>query len=241
MATTLSELIDDTEAAAPADAPLERLSAAARRQGELADLGEQLLDHFVQQAREAGCSWTRIGTALGVSKQAAQQRHSSVRSLLGGLRSAARITGAGLFSQFTNGAPQVALLAQEAARDLGHRRLGTEHLLLGLLRNADPIAARALTEAGLDHDAAVEHLTRLAGRGDPIPKGHLPFTPRAKKVLELSLRESRHLGHDQVGPEHILLGLLRDGDGLGAQVLVTAGIESAALRRSVTERLAATG
>lgn len=231
---TLDELIAQTRAQAHSLDCLEMLASAARRQQELAEVGEQLLDHFVQEARAAGCSWSQIGTALGVSKQAAQQRHSAVRSLIGKLRGGVEsaLTG-GMFTRFTGGARQVTVLALEEAQRLRHHYLGTEHIMLGLLAEGEGVGARALTGAGITLDVARAEVEKIIGRGTETSKGHIPFTPRAKKVLELALREARHLGHNYIGTEHILLGLLREGQGVGVQALVAAGAQLDQLRDTV--------
>jgi hypothetical protein len=231
---TLEDLITQTREQASNPEPIEMLASAARRQQELADLGEQLLDHFVQEARSAGCSWSQIGTTLGVTKQAAQQRHSALRSLIGkfkgGMESALT---RGMFTRFTPAARRVVVLAQEQARRLRHNYIGTEHLLLGVLAEGEGVGAQALQGAGITLDAARAGVEELTGCGQETPSGHVPFTPRSKKVLELALRESHHLGHNYIGTEHILLGLLREGKGVGTQVIGAAGVQPAQLRASV--------
>jgi Clp amino terminal domain, pathogenicity island component len=230
---TLDELIAQTRAHAHSVDCLEVLASAARRQQELADLGEKLLDHFVQEARAAGCSWSQIGSALGVTKQAAQQRHSAVRSLIGKLREGVASSVEGMFVRFTSRARVVVVLAQEEARRLRHDHIGTEHILLGLLSESEGIGAQALTSAGITLDTARAEVEKIIGCGEGREKRHLPFTPRAKKVLELALRESRHLDHNHIGTEHILLGLLREGAGAGVQAMVAAGAQLNNVRDTV--------
>ena len=230
---TLDELITQTRERACSLEPLEVLASAARRQQELADLGEKLLDHFVQEARTAGCSWSQIGTALGVTKQAAQQRHSALRSLIGKIKGGVESAAGGMFTRFTHPARQVVVLAQEEARLLRHNYIGTEHFLLGLLAEGEGVGAQALQGAGITLEAARTGIKEIIGCGQETPSGHVPFTPRSKKVLELSLRESHHLGHNDIGTEHLLLGLLREGEGVGAQVIVAAGVQLDQLRTSV--------
>jgi hypothetical protein len=231
---TLDELITQTRAQASNPEPIELLASAARRQQELADLGESLLDHFVQEARAAGCSWSQIGTTLGVTKQAAQQRHSALRSLIGKFRGGVESAlTRGMFTRFTPAARRVVVLAQEQARGLRHHYIGTEHLLLGVLAESEGVGAQALQGAGITLDAARAGVEQLTGCGQKTPSGHVPFTPRSKKVLELALRESHHLGHNYIGTEHILLGLLREGHGVGAQVIAATGTQPAQLRASV--------
>src|SRR5215475_13093985 len=124
-----------------------------------------------------------------------------------------------MFERFTERARRVVVFAQEEARDLNHDYIGTEHLLLGLMRDADSVAARALRGLDIGQDAAREQVIEIIGRGQRSPSGHIPFTPRAKKTLELSLREALQLNHNYIGTEHILLGLIREGEGVAAQVM----------------------
>ena len=141
------------------------------------------------------------------------------------------------FARFTDRARQVMVLAQEEARLLNHNYVGTEHLLLGLLREGDGVAARALTGLGISLQTVRVQVEEVIGQGQAAPVGHIPFTPRAKKVLELSLREALQLGHNYVGTEHLLLGLLREGEGVAAQVLVKLGASLARLRKQVLRLL----
>src|SRR5205814_6748295 len=124
-----------------------------------------------------------------------------------------------MFERFTEGARRVVVLAQQEAVLLGHNYIGTEHLLLGLLRNHEGGAAVALKSLDISLDAARAEVESLVGRGVSTPSGHVPFTPRAKKVLELSLREAIQLGHYDIGTEHLLLGVIREGEGVAVQVL----------------------
>jgi ATP-dependent Clp protease ATP-binding subunit ClpA len=128
-----------------------------------------------------------------------------------------------MFERFTNRARHAVVLAQDEARLLSHNYIGTEHLLLGLLGEPEAIAGRVLHQLGIGLDATRADVEALIGRGAESPGGHIPFTPRAKKVLELSLREALQLGHNYIGTEHILLGLVREGEGVAAQVLTRRG------------------
>src|SRR5215471_3906493 len=129
-----------------------------------------------------------------------------------------------MFERFTDQARRVVVQAQEEARMLGHGYVGTEHILLGLLSEGDGLAARVLTTLGVSLDAAREQVAEIIGEGAGGQRtGHFPFTPRTKKVLELSLREAQRMGHGYIGTEHILLGLLGEGEGVGAQVLERLG------------------
>jgi ATP-dependent Clp protease ATP-binding subunit ClpA len=124
-----------------------------------------------------------------------------------------------MFERFSPQARHIVVSAQEEARELDHNYIGTEHVLLGLLATSDSLASDSLTALGYTHDNVRDTLVAAVGRGKAAPRGHIPFTPRAKKVLELSLREALQLKHNYIGPEHILLGLLREGEGRAAQIL----------------------
>src|ERR1700731_2558841 len=143
-----------------------------------------------------------------------------------------------MFERFTDRARRVVVLAQDEARMLNHNYIGTEHILLGLIDEGEGVAAEALESLGISLDAVRQQVEEIIGRGQEAPSGHIPFTPRAKKVLEFSLRESLQLGHDYIGTEHILLGLLREGDGLAAQILVALGADLAGVREQVLRQLA---
>ncbi len=140
-----------------------------------------------------------------------------------------------MFEKFTDRARRVIVLAQEEARMLDHNYIGTEHLLLGLIHEGRGVAARALESLGVSLEDVRRNVEEMIGRGQQALSGHIPFTPRAKKVLELSLRESQQLGHDYIGTEHILLGLIREGEGVAAQVLVKLGADLNRVRQQVLE------
>ena len=140
-----------------------------------------------------------------------------------------------MFERFTDRARRVVVLAQEEARLLDHNYIGTEHLLLGLVHEGEGIAARVLRTAGVDLDLLRAAVEDIIGRGDSTPSGHIPFTPSAKKVLELSLREALELGHNYIGTEHLLLGLIRQEDGVAAVTLAARGLDLERTRRQVVE------
>jgi ATP-dependent Clp protease ATP-binding subunit ClpC len=142
-----------------------------------------------------------------------------------------------MFERFTKRARRVVVLAQEEARMLDHNYIGTEHLLLGLIHEGEGVAARALESLGISLQVLRQQVEEIIGRGQEAPSGHIPFTPRAKKVLELSLREAKQLGHDYIGTEHILLGLIREGSGVAAQVLVKLGADLNRVRQQVIQLL----
>src|SRR5437764_5035198 len=128
-----------------------------------------------------------------------------------------------MFERFTDQARRVVVLAQEEARLLGHGYIGTEHILLGLLAEGEGLAAQALASLDISLDAAREQVAEIIGQGTGQPSGHIPFTPRTKKVLELSLREAQRLGDSYIGTEHVLLGMAREGEGVGVQVMDRLG------------------
>src|SRR5256886_667160 len=143
-----------------------------------------------------------------------------------------------MFERFTDRARRVVVLAQEEARMLHHDHIGTEHILLGLIGEGEGVAAKALESLGISLEAVRQHVGEITGQGQQAPSGHIPFTPRAKNVLELSLREALQLGHNYIGTEHILLGLIRDGEGVAAQVLVKLGGDPSRVRQQVIQLLA---
>jgi ATP-dependent Clp protease ATP-binding subunit ClpA len=142
-----------------------------------------------------------------------------------------------MFERFTDRARRVVVLAQEEARLLNHNYIGTEHLLLGLIHEGQGVAAKALESLGIRLEAVRAQVEEIIGRGQEAPSGQIPFTPRAKKVLELSLREALQLGHNYMGTEHILLGLIREGEGVAAQVLVKLGADFSRVRQQVIQLL----
>jgi len=142
-----------------------------------------------------------------------------------------------LFERFTDRARRVVVLAQEEARLLNHNYIGTEHILLGLIHEGEGVAAKALEQLGISLEAVRTQVEEIIGHGGSSPSGHIPFTPRAKKVLELSLREALQLGHNYIGTEHILLGLIREGEGVAAQVLVKLGADLSRVRQQVIQLL----
>ena len=142
-----------------------------------------------------------------------------------------------MFERFTDRARRVVVLAQEEARMLKHNYVGTEHLLLGLIHEGQGVGAKALESLGIGLDMVRHEVEEVVGEGQEAPSGHIPFTPRAKTVLELSLREALELNHDYIGTEHILLGLIREGDGVAAQVLVMLGADQNRVRQQVIQLL----
>ena len=142
-----------------------------------------------------------------------------------------------MFERFTDRARRVLVLAQEEARLLNHSFIGTEHILLGLIHEGEGVAAKALESLGISLEAVREKVEETIGMAGTAPSGSPPFTPRAKKVLELSLREALQLGHSYIGTEHMLLGLVREGEGVAATVLVSLGADLGRVRQQVIQLL----
>jgi len=142
-----------------------------------------------------------------------------------------------MFEKFTDKARRVVVLAQEEAKLLNHNYIGTEHILLGLIHEGEGVAAKALESLGISLESVREQVQEIIGQGQQAPTGHIPFTPRAKKVLELSLREALQLGHSYIGTEHLLLGLIREGEGVAAQVLTKLGADTNRVRQQVIQLL----
>jgi ATP-dependent Clp protease ATP-binding subunit ClpC len=138
-----------------------------------------------------------------------------------------------MFERFTDRARRVVVLAQEESRLLRHDYIGTEHLLLGLVKAGEGAGATALTELGVSPSAVRHQVESMVGPGEQAPGGHVPFTPRAKKVVELSLREAQQLGDGFIGTEHLLLGMLREGEGVAAQILMKLGVDLERTRETV--------
>lgn len=211
---SLEQLVRSVDASHPTD--LDRVRAAVEVADELATLGDRVVTHFVESARAVGCSWSQIGAQLGVSKQAAQQ--AFVIPQAPRRRRFGRTTAAS-FADWTEHARAALDRAQGEATALGHHWIGTEHLLLGLAQG-DGLAARDLGSLGVDADAVRTHVEDIIGRGTEGSSGYRPYTARTKKVLDLAVREAARLHHDYVGTEHLLLALVREGQGVAAQILV---------------------
>ncbi len=222
---------------------LDHVSAAVRISEHLSELADHLIGHFVDQARKTGASWTEIGQSMGVTKQAAQKRFvpkatdTDWQSLL------ADAFHAHPFSRFTLRAKGVVVAAQEEARELRYGHISPEHLALGLLHQPEGLAAEAISGLGVTPEAAREALVAALSPAtveEPV-SGKIPFTPPAKKVLELALREALLFGHNYIGTEHLLLGLLDDEESRGGGALTRLGITRERVREwliPVLEQLA---
>ena len=227
----LGDLIQTVEERTSAAAPLERVAMAVKYGEALKGLGDDLVGHFVEEARAAGCSWSQIGAHLGVSKQAAQQRHKFV-GLFGRRRGRPEPRW---FERFTNEARQAVTVGQEEARRLKHNYLGTEHLLLALLRDRQGAPAVALRDLGISLQDVRREVVRIIGRGSEAPAGRIPFTPRAKKVFELALRTAQADGVSHVRSEHILIGLLEEEEGVAAHILRDRAVTRGKLQEALAK------
>jgi Clp amino terminal domain, pathogenicity island component len=214
----LDDLINLIKRMHPDGDALQHLTDAVALADRLGELADHLIGHFVDQARKVGATWTDIGRSMGVSKQAAQKRFvrkpTDARELL----------DAGPFTRFTDRARRVLVASQEEARAAGHDYIGTEHLVLGLLSEPEALAGRALAAQGITSEQVRAAMTVVLGPAKDSVPPYIPYTPRAKKVLELTVREALRLGHNYVGTEHLLLGLLAEEEGVGAKVLVGLGL-----------------
>jgi hypothetical protein len=212
---SLSDLIARLDTELSETDALARISEAQLRAHTLSDLGDQLVGHYVAQAKQAGASWREIGEAIGVSKQAAQQRHTP-----------------NVFDRFTDLARHSIVLAQEAARAHKHDYIGTEHLLLGLLGEPRGLAFTVLLAKTESEDrirAGIEEI--MPPGGEKTPLGHIAFTPRAKEALEAAAR----LSPDSVGTEHILLGAFAVPGGIAEKALLNLGFDLEETRAAVAK------
>jgi hypothetical protein len=204
---TLQELIDELETEFPMADPVAKVGEARLRARTLTDLGDQLVDHYVHAARAEGASWSQIGDALGVSKQAAQQRRTEPA-----------------FERFTPRARHVLVLAHDRARTLKHEQVGTGHLLLGILGEPDGIGAKVIAALAGSLDRASEAVHAQLPPGEAKAVGHGSMSPATKAALTETLDAALGLGHNYVGTEHLLLGILRLPDDPTAQLLVGLGV-----------------
>ena len=226
---TLEDLVNEVEEHAVSAEPLDLIAAAMGTKADLDDLGDGLIDVFVARARAAGCSWSEIGAAMGVTKQAAQQRHTSERRPP---RDRPFRMG-----RFTGRARAAVREAQAEAGELRHASLGTEHLLLGMLSVPRCLAAEALADAGLTRQTVLTALHEGDARPDRGRHRRVSFSAPAKRALELALANASRLGHNYIGTEHILLALFDVTDGKAAQILADAGVTKDAVEAFVVERL----
>jgi hypothetical protein len=221
-APSLSDLIAVVDADAASSSPLDRLATASTTAADLAEAGDALLGHFVDQCRRAGHSWTEISGALGVSKQAAHKRFT---------------LPAPAMERFTPRAKAALDAATTASLAMGHRFIGTEHLLLGLFHDEQAIAAVILSGAGFTSKAVAGKVLEVTPQGGTAGPGEASYTPKAAEALAGALSEALELGHNYIGTEHLLLALYRDHETLAHQILVDGGLSAGDARAQVVQAL----
>jgi Clp amino terminal domain, pathogenicity island component len=220
-AVSLRVLIDRVREAREDGDSLDRVEEAVAMAGTLTEVADHLIGHFIDEARRDGVSWTQIGTRLGVTKQAVRKRFApdDVAPEPSAKDKA--------FGRYTQAAQHAIVLARDSAREHHHHYIGTEHILLGVCQKRNYPGAQAIEAAGVSVDALEQAVVARLGEASAEVPEMIPFTAKAKKVLELTLRAALRLGHEQVGTEHILLGLLAEGTGLAGQILTEHGIDEA--------------
>ena len=208
---------------------LDHVSAAVRLAEHLGEVSDHLIGHFVDQARRSGASWTEIGQSMGVTKQAVQKRFTP-----------RDFEWSGSLSRFTERAKHALAAASEAARQHHHDYVGTEHLALGVLQFREALSVKAIEAAGITLESAREALEAVFEPGDvdEVRSGQLPYTRFASKAMDLTVREALRLGHNYIGTEHILLGLLAEQNGRGGEVLRDLGLTTSAIEQWLTAELA---
>ncbi|WP_027343773.1 Clp protease N-terminal domain-containing protein [Hamadaea tsunoensis] len=221
---TLDELIAEVKGSSPDGTPLDHLAAATQVAQHLDELADHLVGHFVDQARRSGASWTMIGQSMGMTKQAAQKRS---------------VPGDGSYERFTDRAKVVALKAQNEARNRGHAEVTSLHLVLGLLAEWEGFAGQAIESAGATKEqVAAATVAALPPDAEPIHY-HVPYSAGMKKTHELIVRTALRMGHNYVGTEHVLIGLLENDTEPGARVLAGLGVTKAGVEQWTIEALAA--
>ena len=233
-APSLTELIQTVnDRSADGDA-LTRVAAAAEVSGEITSKADLLLGHFVEAARHAGRSWAEIGAALGVTKQGAQQRFVDRDG-------ATPADDEHLFVGYTGRARASVARAREEAVEMGHNYVGTEHLLLGVLADPAALSVRVLVDLGVQADELRRAVMDAAAPRSPraASGGNVPFTPRARRVLDLTRGESLRLGHNYVGTEHLLIALAAEKDGAAGRVLRDHGVTVDRARNEVVRVITA--
>ncbi|MGW7005614.1 Clp protease N-terminal domain-containing protein [Streptomyces sp. NPDC054933] len=216
----LDDLIEHVLNQHPDGDALQHLSDAVETSTHLGEVADHLIGHFVDQARRAGASWTEIGQFMGVTKQAAQKRFVPKETEADEID----LPSSGLFNRFTQRARNVVESSEKEARELRHAQIHSQHIALALLGEPGGLAAKAIVALGPSAERVRETVLATLGPADESVPERLKFTRGAKKTLQLALREALHLGHNYIGTEHILLGLLRNEDEIGAQVLIGLGV-----------------
>ncbi|MEU6997596.1 Clp protease N-terminal domain-containing protein [Nonomuraea sp. NPDC046570] len=225
-APRLDELINVIKGRHPGGDALEELTDAVLLGEHLGELADHLIGHFVDRARHSGASWTDIGRSMGVTKQAAQKRFVPK---VGDLRT---------YERYTDRARHVIVQAQQEARTGGRAHILPEHLVLGLLHEPDGLAAKAMEAAGASLEAVREATTAALGPADGEAPAEVTFSPQGVKALELTLREALRLGHNYIGTEHLLLGVLALGEGDAVAVLESLGVTKDRIEADILRRLA---
>ena len=223
---TLQALIDGVKADAPGDEALIQLAQASKTVSDLEQVSDALVGHFVDQCRRNGHSWSEISKSLGVSKQAAHKRFTLEDPT---------------FKRFTDRARMVLSRCQTEAHRLGHGFVGTEHILLALFEVPEGLAHRVLDEMGIAKPMVDKRVGELIKQSTDFDEGKLPFTPRAKAALKSAADAALQLGHNYIGTEHLLLGLLADENSVAAKVLEGLGASHDVVRDRVLELLAGYG
>ena len=214
----LDELVNRVTMRHPGGDALTHLSEAMSMSDVISDVADQLVGHFVDEARKAGVTWAEIGRTMGVSRQAVQKRFVPRSAAESGVDAAA-------LDRFSPRARAVVVASQDEARAAAHDYLGTEHIVLGLLSQPEGLAGKFLAEKATLERVRATVTDALGPRRDNVPE-QIPFTLRGKRVLDLSLQAAQRLGHDYVGTEHLLLGVLAEGEGIGGQALISLGIDA---------------
>jgi hypothetical protein len=225
----LDDLINAIKSRHPGSDPLEQLSDAVTLGEHLGEVADHLIGHFVDQARHSGASWTEIGRSMGVTKQAAQKRFVLKE---GGL--AAELA---TYGRFTPRARNAVVAAEKEAREAGSETVEPEHLVLGLLHEPEALAAKAMVTLGAPLDQVKDVMKAMLRPGGQAAPDLLPLAPQTRKALELTLREALRLGHNYVGTEHILLGLLALGEGAVVAALNGLGLTTETAEREIKRML----
>jgi hypothetical protein len=229
----LDDLITAIKSRHPDGDPLDELTDAVTLGEHIGEVADHLIGHFVDQARRSGASWTDIGRSMGVSKQAAQKRFvpkegGGSGSLAEDLRN---------FARYTDRARSVMVRSQVEARASGHDHIEVGHLVLGLLHEREGLAVKTMATLGASPEAVKDAVTTVLGTGGGSPPEGTPFAAQSKKVLELTLRESLRLGHDFVGTEHLLLGVLSLEEGPVVAALERLGVTKEPAEREIVRAL----
>lgn len=233
-APSLAELIQTVQDRSADQDALTRVATAAEVTGDITNKADLLLGHFVAAARQAGCSWAEIGTALGVTKQGAQQRFVDREETV-------PRDDEHFLLRYTSRARAGVARARDEALEMGHNYVGTEHLLLGILVDPEALSVKVLDALGVPPDDLRAAVVEASGPRSPDhPSGvGPPFTPRARRVLDLTRGESLRLGHNYVGTEHLLLALVAEEDGIAGRVLRAQGVDTDRARAEVVRALSA--